>query len=233
MESTALFDRQILWDTLRDIGYEGDLTKLTFQKPLFSPHWKYLVHVLLHYLSPKSTAWDQFGQAIASALVGLATNRPFNFSHMIFDGMLTHIDNGSPFLMYPRFVQLFLNKQLEDLPKPQSFLPGVLLPPKVFTFMAKKSVKFSGQNTPLTAHILEVAQAVRDEADAPSDNEHSDSAHTKTPFMNHLNILLQLKELLHYLILLQGKELFLCKVLLQRKILLPCKLLLILIQIQV
>ena len=83
--------------------------------------------------------------------------------------------------MYPRFVQLFLNKQLEDLPKPQSFLPGVLLPPKVFTFMAKKSVKFSGQNTPLTAHILEVAQAVRDEADAPSDNEHSDSTHIQSP----------------------------------------------------
>lgn len=103
-EGTVLFDRQVLWDTLRDIGYEGALTKLTFLKPLFSPHWKYLAHVLLHCLSPKSTAWDQFGQYIASALVGLATNQPFNFSNMILDGMLTHINNGSPFLMYPRFI---------------------------------------------------------------------------------------------------------------------------------
>jgi hypothetical protein len=106
----VLFDRQVLWATLRDIGYEAALTKLTFQKALFSPHWKYLINVLLHCLSPKSTAWDQFGQYIASALVRLATNRPFNFSNMILHGMLTHINNGSPFLIYPRFVQLFLNK---------------------------------------------------------------------------------------------------------------------------
>jgi hypothetical protein len=132
-------------------------------------------------LSPKSTAWDQFGQSIAYALVGLATNKPFNFSHMIFDGMLSHINNGSPFFMYPRFVQLFLNIQLEDLPKSPSFIPAVLLPSKVFTFMAKKSVKFSWRNTPLTAHILEVAQAIIDEADSPSDTEHSGSNHTHSP----------------------------------------------------
>ena len=36
--SIVLFDKQVLWATLRDIGYEGALTKLTFQKPLFSPH---------------------------------------------------------------------------------------------------------------------------------------------------------------------------------------------------
>ncbi|GKE19886.1 hypothetical protein Tco_1431398, partial [Tanacetum coccineum] len=52
-----------------DIGYEGNLAQLTFSKPLFSPQWKYLVHVLLHCLSPKSTSWEQFGTNIASALV--------------------------------------------------------------------------------------------------------------------------------------------------------------------
>jgi hypothetical protein len=46
--------------------------------------------------------------------------------------------------------------------------------------MAKNSVKFSRHNTPLTAHILEVAQAVRDEADSPSDTKHSDSAHIQS-----------------------------------------------------
>ena len=47
--------------------------------------------------------------------------------------------------------------------------------------MANHSVKFSGRNTPLTDHILEVAQAVRDQADASENSEHSDSAHTPTP----------------------------------------------------
>ncbi|GJX43111.1 hypothetical protein Tco_0259787 [Tanacetum coccineum] len=57
---------------------------------------------LLCLLSPKSTSWEQFGTNIASALVGLATNRKFNFSLMIMNGMLGHISNGTPFLMYPR-----------------------------------------------------------------------------------------------------------------------------------
>ncbi|GJZ64425.1 hypothetical protein Tco_0620846 [Tanacetum coccineum] len=100
------FPKQVIWDLLRDIGYEGNLAQLTFSKPLFSPQWKYLVHVLLHCLSPKSTSWEQFGTNIASALVGLATNQKFNFSLMILTGMLGHISNGTPFLMYPRITPL-------------------------------------------------------------------------------------------------------------------------------
>ncbi|GJT95080.1 hypothetical protein Tco_1090598 [Tanacetum coccineum] len=50
-----------------------------------------------------STSWEQFGTNIASALVGLATNQKFNFSLMILNGMLGHISNGTPFLMYPRY----------------------------------------------------------------------------------------------------------------------------------
>ncbi|GJX03971.1 hypothetical protein Tco_0189887 [Tanacetum coccineum] len=88
------FPKQVIWDTLRDIGYEGNLAQLTFSKPLFSPQWKYLIHVLLHCLSPKSTSWEQFGTNIASALVGLATNQKFNFSLMIMNGMLGHISNA-------------------------------------------------------------------------------------------------------------------------------------------
>ncbi|GJS13802.1 ribonuclease H-like domain, reverse transcriptase, RNA-dependent DNA polymerase [Tanacetum coccineum] len=148
--------QQVIWDSLRDIIYEGNLAQLTFYKPLFSPQWKYLVHVLLYCLSPKSTSWEQFGTNIASALVGLTTNQKFNFSLMIMNGMLGHIANGKPFLMYPRFIQLFLNKQLEGVTSPQNFLPSVILPSKVFTFMRKNSPKFSGRITPLTSPMLEV-----------------------------------------------------------------------------
>ncbi|GJT87679.1 hypothetical protein Tco_1069396 [Tanacetum coccineum] len=100
-DGTNCFDNQVIWDTLRDIGYEGSLTLLSFSKPLFSPQWKYLVHTLLHCLSSKSSSWDQFGTNIASALVGLATNQKFNFSKLIFDGMLRNLKDSKPFLMYP------------------------------------------------------------------------------------------------------------------------------------
>ncbi|GKB63124.1 hypothetical protein Tco_0919310 [Tanacetum coccineum] len=166
------FPKQVIWDSLRDIGYEGNLAQLTFSKPLFSPQWKYLVHVLLHCLSPKSTSWEQFGTNIASALVGLATNQKFNFSLMIMNGMLGHIANGKPFLMYPRFIQLFLNKQLEGVTRPKNFLPSVTLPSKVFTFMRKHSPKFSCRITPLTPPMLEVVTALAAE-EAQSESTHS------------------------------------------------------------
>ncbi|GJR34540.1 hypothetical protein Tco_1210224 [Tanacetum coccineum] len=167
------FPKQVIWDSLRDIGYEGNLAQLTFSKPLFSPQWKYLVHVLLHCLSPKSTSWEQFGTNIASALVGLATNQKFNFSLMIMNGMLGHISNGTPFLMYPRFIQLFLNKQLEGVTRPQNFLPSVTLPSKVFTFMRKHSPKFSCRITPLTPPMLEVVTALA------AEEAHSTSSHSR------------------------------------------------------
>ncbi|GJR43760.1 hypothetical protein Tco_1311863 [Tanacetum coccineum] len=182
-DGTDCFDNQVIWDTLRDISYEGSLTLLSFFKPLFSPQWKYLVHTLLHCLSSKSSSWDQFRTNIASALVGLATNQKFNFSKLIFDGMLRNLKDSKPFLMYPRFIQLFLHKQLEGITKPQTFLPTVVLPPKVFTFMSKCSPKFSRKLTPLTVHMLEVATAVRDahslhteDLDINTSSQHSDDS---------------------------------------------------------
>nr|GFB80572.1 synaptobrevin, longin-like domain protein [Tanacetum cinerariifolium] len=45
---------------------------------------------------------------IATALVCLATNRTYNFSKMIFDGMVKNVNNKiSKFLMYPRIVPIF------------------------------------------------------------------------------------------------------------------------------
>jgi hypothetical protein len=41
---------------------------------------------------------------------------------VILDGMLAHIKAGSPFLIYPRFVQLFLADPLEGVPKPQDYI---------------------------------------------------------------------------------------------------------------
>ncbi|GJR76511.1 hypothetical protein Tco_0088876 [Tanacetum coccineum] len=92
-------------------------------------------------------------------------NQKFNFSLMIMNGMLGHISNGTPFLMYPRFVQLFLNKQLEGVDRPQDFIPSISLPSKVFTFMRKHSTKFSCRITPLTPSMLEVVTALAAEED--------------------------------------------------------------------
>ncbi|GKE39717.1 hypothetical protein Tco_1463122, partial [Tanacetum coccineum] len=69
------------------MGYQPDSDKLTFQKGVFSPQWRFLIHTLLHCLSPKKTAWEQFSSNIATALICLATNRKYNFSRLIFEHM--------------------------------------------------------------------------------------------------------------------------------------------------
>ncbi|GJX50482.1 hypothetical protein Tco_0277327 [Tanacetum coccineum] len=75
--------------------------------------------------------------------------------------------------MYPRFVQLFLNKQLEGIDRPQDFMPSVSLPSKVFTFMRKHSTKFSCKITPLTPSMLEVVTALA------AEEEQSTSPHSR------------------------------------------------------
>ncbi|GJW33130.1 hypothetical protein Tco_0053162 [Tanacetum coccineum] len=92
-----------IYENLPLMGYDGDLTTLTFQKALFSPQWKYLIHTIIHCLSSKSTYWDQFSTNVASAVICLATDRTFNFSKMIFDGMNRNLEAKKKFLMYPRF----------------------------------------------------------------------------------------------------------------------------------
>nr|GEU60934.1 hypothetical protein [Tanacetum cinerariifolium] len=78
-----------IFENLALMRYEGDLTKLTFQKALFSPQWKFLIHIIIHCLSSKSTSWDQFPTLIISAVICLATYKSFNFSKIIFDGRVT------------------------------------------------------------------------------------------------------------------------------------------------
>ncbi|GJZ70620.1 hypothetical protein Tco_0634471 [Tanacetum coccineum] len=89
--------------------------------------------------------------------------RKFNFSKMIFEGMLRNLDAKKKFLMYPRFVQVFLNNLLSNLPAPLDNFPIPVLTKKVFTNMARKSAKFSGNITPLFPNML--TQAVADEGE--------------------------------------------------------------------
>ncbi|GJS09295.1 hypothetical protein Tco_0366091 [Tanacetum coccineum] len=98
---------------LATLGYvtEG---KLTFWKKNFTPQWKFLIHHILHCLSPKSGGWDQFGSTIATALICLSSNRVYNFSKMIFDGMVHNLESNSKFLMYPRFLQIILDITTEN-----------------------------------------------------------------------------------------------------------------------
>ncbi|GJV04440.1 hypothetical protein Tco_1338009 [Tanacetum coccineum] len=56
----------------------------------------------LQNIGSKSGGWIKFGSNIAIALICLSTGRDFNFSKLIFDGMISNLKSKSKFLMYPR-----------------------------------------------------------------------------------------------------------------------------------
>ncbi|GJV47864.1 hypothetical protein Tco_1438076 [Tanacetum coccineum] len=55
----------------------------------------------LTLMGSKSTGWNEFSTNLASAVKCLAKGQKFNFSQLIFDGMLKNLD-PKRFLMYPR-----------------------------------------------------------------------------------------------------------------------------------
>ncbi|GKC75828.1 hypothetical protein Tco_1126602 [Tanacetum coccineum] len=154
---------QAIFDAIQLMGYEGDLTVLTFNKALFSPQWRFLFHTMNHCISSKSTSWDQIPTNIATAVICLTTNQKYNFSKLIFDGMMRHLDAKKKFVMYPRFISVFLDKQLKNVPVPLDHFPINALTSKVFSFMVKKGKHFSGNVTPLFDSML--VQPTEDEGD--------------------------------------------------------------------
>nr|GEZ69199.1 hypothetical protein [Tanacetum cinerariifolium] len=145
-----------IFENLQLMGYEKLSDKLTFLKPLFFPQWKYLIHTILQCLSSKPTTWNEFGTNIASAVICLAKNQKFNFSKLIFDGMLRNLDpNSKKFLTYLRFLQVFLNNEIKNLEivfNDEYDTPSHTK--KVFANMRRKGKDFSGTVTPLFPSML-------------------------------------------------------------------------------
>nr|GFD34084.1 hypothetical protein [Tanacetum cinerariifolium] len=106
-------------------------------------------------LSPKSIGFNEFSSNIATALVCLATNRTYNFSKMIFDGMVKNVNNKvSKFLMSPRFLTkcLRMSQFVQISHTPQYVVP--FHTKKLFTTLRVNSPSFSGRIVPLFDTML-------------------------------------------------------------------------------
>ncbi|GJY14266.1 hypothetical protein Tco_0383575 [Tanacetum coccineum] len=147
-----------IFEQLALMGYHTDSDKLTFQKGAFSPQWRFLIHSILHCLSPKKTAWEQFSSNIATAVICLATNRKFNFSRLIFEHMVSNISSPHKFLMYPRFIQICLDMQRNQLQQHSRTYPVPSLSNKVFNNMKRPTKGYSGQEVALFPTMLDVTE---------------------------------------------------------------------------
>ncbi|GKD83178.1 hypothetical protein Tco_1350017, partial [Tanacetum coccineum] len=114
------------------------------------------------YCLPTATIFAELERmgTMTSAIICLATNQKFNLSKYIFDNIVKNLDGGIKFIMYPRFVQVFLDKQVEGISKHK----GVYVTPshtkKVFANMKRSCKGFSRRVTPLFSTMM--VQATED-----------------------------------------------------------------------
>ncbi|GJZ84982.1 hypothetical protein Tco_0650321 [Tanacetum coccineum] len=173
-EGTGCLPTATIFEELTKMRYEKLTQKLTFYKAFFSPQWKYLIHTILQCLSAKTTAWNEFSITMASIIICLATNQKFNFSKYIFDNMVKNLEGGVKFMMYPRFVQVFVNKQVGDMSHHKRIFVTPSHTKKVFGNMKREGKGFSGRVTLLFQTMIVQAHKEMGEGSAnPTDPHHT------------------------------------------------------------
>ncbi|GJZ28846.1 hypothetical protein Tco_0573493 [Tanacetum coccineum] len=177
-EGTDCLPTATIFEELARMGYEKPSQKLTFYKAFFSPQWKYFIHTITQCLSAKSTAWNEFSSSMASLIICLATNQKFNLSKYIFDAMVKHLDGGVKFLMYPRFLQVFINHQLGNMSTHKKIFVNPFHTKKVFANMKRAGKDFSGRITPLfDTMMVQATEEVGEDSDHQTDS-------TQTPIID-------------------------------------------------
>ncbi|GJQ95577.1 hypothetical protein Tco_0006716 [Tanacetum coccineum] len=122
-------------------------------------------------MSAKSTACNEFSSIMASLIIYLVTNQKCNLSKYIFDAMVKHLDEGVKFLMYPRFLQVFINQQLGDMSHHKKIYINPSHTKKFFANMKREGKDFSGRITPLfDTMMVQASEEVGEDSDHPTDS---------------------------------------------------------------
>ncbi|GJS61611.1 hypothetical protein Tco_0656395 [Tanacetum coccineum] len=125
----------------------------------------------LAHMGAKSTAWNEFSSPMVSLIICLATNQKFNLSKYIFDAMVKHLDGGVKFLMYPRFLQVFINQQLGNMLTHKKIFVNPFHSKKVLANIKRAGKDFSGRITPLfDTMMVQTFEEVGKDSDHPTDS---------------------------------------------------------------
>ncbi|GKF46523.1 hypothetical protein Tco_0136325, partial [Tanacetum coccineum] len=96
------------------------------------------------------------------------------FEQLTLMGMVKNLDNAVKFLMYLRFVQVFLNNQLEGMATYNRIYIAPSHTKKIFANMRRQGKDFSRRETPLFPTIMVQAQEKLGEGSAmPTDPHHT------------------------------------------------------------
>nr|GEV16089.1 ribonuclease H-like domain-containing protein [Tanacetum cinerariifolium] len=132
------------------------------------------------------------------------------FEQLTLMGMVKNLDSATKFLMFPRFVQVFLNNQLEEMDNHTR----IYVPPshtkKIFENMKRVGKGFSGKDTPLFPTMMMQAQ---EEIEDKAFNKENVPTRSNDPPLSRVNTLesrkarLKLKELMEFCIKLSDSVL--------------------------
>ncbi|KAJ0800124.1 hypothetical protein HanPI659440_Chr03g0099381 [Helianthus annuus] len=99
----------------------GDVLATQINKSALPLQYKFLSLVLIQCLGKRKAGYDMANTGILTMMTALTINKDFNFSRMIFENMKENIEQTTrksyKFWMYLRFVQMFIDSQLEGLVK--------------------------------------------------------------------------------------------------------------------
>ncbi|GJS52814.1 hypothetical protein Tco_0626176 [Tanacetum coccineum] len=136
----------------------------------------------LTLIGAKTTEWNEFSSTMASTIICLANNQKFNFSKYIFKSMVKNLDSAVKFLMYLRFVQVFLDNSTEGMINHNRIYIAPSHTKKVFANMKRQGKDFSGRITPLFSTMMVQAQQEQGEDEAV--NEENVSKHFNDPLLS-------------------------------------------------
>nr|GEV07835.1 Gag-Pol polyprotein [Tanacetum cinerariifolium] len=80
---------------------------------------------------------------MASAIICLVDNQKFNFSKYIFDNMVKSLEGGVKFYLFPRFLQVFLDNQVERMERNKEMYIIASHTKKIFANMRRIGTGFS------------------------------------------------------------------------------------------
>nr|GFA12040.1 hypothetical protein [Tanacetum cinerariifolium] len=100
-----------------------------------------------------------------SAIICLADNQKFNFSKYIVDNMVKSLEGGIKFYLFPRFLQVFLDNQVEGMARHKEMYVISSHTKKIFANMRRIREGFSRVVTPLFDTMM--VKAAVDMGDTP------------------------------------------------------------------
>lgn len=105
-------------EQFRRFGYKGEFDKRgDVKKTQLTRDWRLISHVFIMSLGHRKGGYNALSTEWSTAMIKICKEEKFNLSGMIFDYLIKNAEAGSgKWAMYPRFIQMMINTQHENLP---------------------------------------------------------------------------------------------------------------------